>query len=41
MKYNIFELFVIKEKLDEKEIYFICQKSFYDTTYREVFTKRK
>ena len=39
--YNIFELFVVKQRIDDKEIYFICQKSFYDTTYKEIFTKRK
>ena len=39
--YNVFDLFVVKQRIDDKDIYFICQKSFYDTTYREVFTKRK
>ena len=39
--YNVFDLFVVKQRIDDKDIYFICQKSFYDTTYKEIFTKRK
>lgn len=36
-KYNVFELWVVKVD----DYYFICEKSFDDKTYSEIFTKEK
>lgn len=39
--YNIFELFVVKQRIDDKDIYFICYEGVLPGTYVEVLTKRK
>lgn len=39
--YNIFELFVVKQRIDDKDIYFICYEGVLPGTYVEVLTKEK
>ena len=40
-KYNLYDLFVIKKNIEDREIYLICKKSEFGIYYKEIFTNKK